>query len=234
MSDFLEKDLYEPVCRFLTEAGCEVKAEVKDCDIAALLDGELIVVELKKAFNLKLVYQLIERQGFSKYVYAAIGRPKGGQNTASFRSMVRLLKKIDCGLITVAMDSPVHTVDVILEPSGEKKIKSYKRKKSVGAEFEGRSGSLNTGGVNRQEIITAYREKAIEMLCFAKRHETVSGAFLKEMGYTQKEYSVFYKNYYGWFKKEGKGVYSVSEKGNEALEKEEYRPLVEYYSGKFK
>ena len=127
------------------------------------------------------------------------------------------------------MDSPVKTVDVILDPSGEKKITSHKKKKQVNNEFSSRSGSLNVGGVNKTEIITAYREKSIEMLCFAEKHGQVSGAFLKEMGYSQKEYSIFYKNYYGWFEKAEKGIYTLSEKGRQALEKEEYRMLVEYF-----
>ena len=88
---------------------------------------------------------------------------------------------------------------------------------------------MNAGGVNRTEIITAYREKAIEMLCFAEKYGEVTGAFLKGKGYSQKEYSIFYKNYYGWYEKIEKGVYIVSEKGREALEKEEYRSLVEYF-----
>ncbi|MBR5467966.1 MAG: hypothetical protein IKU80_01915 [Firmicutes bacterium] len=229
MSDFQEKDLYDPVCRMLEEAGYEVKAEVKNCDIAAVMDGEITVVELKKAFNIKLVYQLLERQSFSKYVYAAIPRPKDGNNTSSFKSMIKLLKKIDCGLITVAMDSPVKTVDVILDPSGEKKITSHRKKKQVGNEFSARSGNLNVGGVNKTEIITAYRERSIEMLCLAEKHERISGAFLKELGYGQKEYSIFYKNYYGWFEKAEKGIYMLSEKGKEALEKEEYQNLIEYF-----
>jgi len=232
MSDFLEKDLYEPICKMLEEAGYEVKGEVKNCDIAAVIDGEMTVIELKKVFNIKLVYQLIDRQSFSKYVYAAIPRPKDGNNTSAFKSMIKLLKKIDCGLITVAMDSPVKTVDVILDPSGEKKITSYKKKKQVNIEFSSRSGSLNTGGVNKTEIITAYREKALEMLCFAEKYGEITGAFLKEKGYSQKEYSIFYKNYYGWFEKIGKGIYTLSENGREALLRKEYKPLVEYYREK--
>ena len=93
MSDFQEKDLYEPVKNMLEENGYEVKGEIKNCDIAAVKNGELIVVELKKAFNLKLVYQLLERQSFSKYVYAAIARPNESRRSSSYRSMLKLLKK---------------------------------------------------------------------------------------------------------------------------------------------
>lgn len=232
MRDFQEKDLYEPVKNMLEENGFEVKGEIKNCDIAAVKNGELIVVELKKAFSLKLVYQLLERQSFSKYVYAAIARPSESRRSSSYRSMLKLLKKIDCGLITVAMDSPVKTTDILLEPCGVKRISSYEKKRSVEDEFKGRSGSFNTGGVTRREIITAYREKSIELLCFAEKKEFVTNALLKENGYSQKEYSVFYRNYYGWFKKTGRGTYELSQEGRAALEKEDYMPLVEYYREK--
>ena len=52
MTDFKETDLYEPIRAFLEEEGYQVQAEVKDCDIAAVKDGQLVIVELKKAFNL--------------------------------------------------------------------------------------------------------------------------------------------------------------------------------------
>ena len=55
MADFKETDLYEPIRAFLEEEGYQVQAEVKNCDIAAVKDGQLVIVELKKAFSLKLV-----------------------------------------------------------------------------------------------------------------------------------------------------------------------------------
>ena len=57
MDTFRETDLYEPVRRFLEEEGYTVQAEVKGCDVAAVKNGHLVIVELKKAFNLRLVYQ---------------------------------------------------------------------------------------------------------------------------------------------------------------------------------
>ena len=49
-----ESDLYGPVRDYLENLGYQVKGEVKDCDIAALRDGELIVVELKRGVTLEL------------------------------------------------------------------------------------------------------------------------------------------------------------------------------------
>ena len=70
------------------------------------------------------------------------------------------------------------------------------------------------------------------MLCFAEKNEIVTNALLKEKGYSQKEYSILYRNYYGWFKKTGRGIYELSAEGKTALEKEDYMPLVKYYREK--
>ena len=48
MDTFRETDLYEPVRRFLEEEGYTVQAEVKGCDVAAVKNGHLVIVELKK------------------------------------------------------------------------------------------------------------------------------------------------------------------------------------------
>lgn len=228
---FLEEDMYAPVCDYLKDNGYEVRGEVKDCDITAYRDEKLTVVELKKAFNLKLIYQAIDRQDFAQSVYIAIGRSDKGMRDANFKSMVKLLKRLDIGLITVAMDSPIKTVEIILEPENLRKIKRNKRKKAIEKEFEGRSGDFNTGGVNKKKIITAYREKSIEILCLVAKNEVISNRELREKGYDNKYLSILQKNYYGWFEKVGRGKYGVSAIGIEALEEEKYQKLIEHYSG---
>lgn len=229
--DFLEEDMYAPICDYLRSNGYDVRGEVKDCDITAYKDEKLTVVELKKAFNLKLIYQAIDRQDFAQSVYIAIGRSNKGMRDTNFKSMVKLLKRLDIGLITVAMDSPVKTVEIILEPENQRKTKSYRRKKAIETEFEGRSGDFNTGGVNKKKIITAYREKSIEILCLVAKNEVISNSELREKGYDNKTLSILQKNYYGWFEKVGRGKYGVSAEGIEALEDEKYQKLIEHYCG---
>lgn len=230
--DFLEEDMYTPVCNYLKESGYEIRGEVKDCDIAAYRDEKLTVVELKRAFNLKLIYQAIDRQDFAQSVYIAIGRSNKGMRDTNFKGMVKLLKRLDIGLITVAMGSPIKTVEIILEPENQRKTKSYKRKKAIETEFEGRSGDFNTGGVNKKKIITAYREKSIEILCLVAKSEVITNSELREKGYDKKALNILQKNYYGWFEKVGRGKYGLSAVGIEALEDEKYQKLVEHYSGK--
>jgi Uncharacterized conserved protein len=231
--DFLEEDMYAPICDYLKENGYEVRGEVKDCDIVAYKDEKLTVVELKRAFNLKLIFQAIDRQDFAKSVYIAIGRGKNGMRDANYKSMIKLLKRLDLGLITVAMDSPIKTVEVVLEPENERKIKSYKRKKALEREFEGRSGNYNKGGVNKTKIITAYREKSIEILCLLSKSEVITNSELKKMGYNNKAMDILRKNYYGWFEKVERGKYGISASGIEAMDEEKYQKLIEYYSEKF-
>jgi len=71
LQKFKEEDLYDPLRKWLVNNGYDVQAEVQACDVVAIKDDEITVIELKKAFNLKLVYQCMERQKIGKYVYAA-------------------------------------------------------------------------------------------------------------------------------------------------------------------
>lgn len=56
-----ETELYLPVKEYLEERGYTVRGEVRSCDLAAVRGGELVLVELKMAFNLELVLQGNER-----------------------------------------------------------------------------------------------------------------------------------------------------------------------------
>ena len=78
MEKLLESDLYGPVRDYLQDLGYEVKGEVKSCDVTAMRDGELIVVELKRGFTLELIYQAINRQRVADGVYVAVPLPKRG------------------------------------------------------------------------------------------------------------------------------------------------------------
>ena len=50
----LETELYLPVKAFLEAQGYRVRGEVKNCDIAATKDDELLIVELKTSANMTL------------------------------------------------------------------------------------------------------------------------------------------------------------------------------------
>ena len=228
MADFKETDLYEPIRAFLEEEGYQVQAEVKDCDIAAVKDGQLLIVELKKAFNLKLVYQGMERQSLTDQVFVAIPRPKKGAREKAWKDMLKLLKRLELGLLTVALDSPLKTVDVVLEPSDSLAWKNRKKREKLQAELENRQVDGNVGGMTRRKIMTAFREKSIRLACLLEREGQVSTATLRERG--MEEYlPLLGRNYDKWFGRLEKGVYTLSEKGKEALESEDFAKAVAFY-----
>ncbi|MBR5816137.1 MAG: hypothetical protein IKY38_01795, partial [Anaerotignum sp.] len=180
MADFKETDLYGPVRAFLEEEGYQVQAEVKGCDIAAVKDGQMVIVELKKAFNLKLVYQGMERQCLTEHVFVAIPRPKKGQREKAWKDMLKLLKRLELGLLTVALDSPLQTVDVVLEPSDSLAWKNRKKREKVQAELENRQVDANVGGMTRRKIMTAFREKSIRVACLLEKEGQLSLAEFRE------------------------------------------------------
>lgn len=228
METWKETDLYAPIRRFLEQKGYQVQAEVKHCDIAARKDGELIVVELKRSFTLKLVYQALERQSLTDQVYVAIPRPQKGQRQKAWQDMLRLLKRLELGLLTVALDSPIQRVEVILSPEDSPVRKNRRKREQVQAELEQRQMAVNVGGMTRKKIITAYREKCIRLACLLEREGPLSTARLRERG-LEEAVGICSKNYDHWFQRVEKGVYCLSETGRAALELEAYRETVAYY-----
>lgn len=228
MTEFKETDLYEPIRAFLEEEGYQVQAEVKRCDIAAEKDGRLVVVELKRAFGLKLVYQGLERQSLTDEVFVAIPRPKKGAREKAWQDMLRLLKRLELGLLTVALDSPLKTVDVVLTPADSMIRKNKRKKEQLQAELEGRQLDANIGGMTRRKIITAYRERVVRLACILEREGEISLAELRARGL--EELAVLLsRNYEKWFVRVEKGVYALSEKGKTELKRADYAKVAAYY-----
>lgn len=223
-----ETQLYEPVKKLLEQNGYTVKAEVKDCDIAAFKGDDLLVVEMKRQFNLKVVYQAMERRSLTNKVYIAVPRPKRYMDK-NVRMMLKMLKELGIGLIAVGVEgAPI--AEFISDPSNSfiKKINKQKKQNLV-AEAEGRKIDVNVGGSTRTRIITAYTEASVLALCHMEVYETLKVSDIKKFGYTDKIKNAFNSNAYGWFEKVGRGIYAMSEKGVIALDADENKELVEYY-----
>jgi len=69
-----ESDLFKPIKKYLETSGYKVRAEVKNCDITATKDDELIIIELKLSVNIQLLIQATDRQRITDSVYVAIPR----------------------------------------------------------------------------------------------------------------------------------------------------------------
>lgn len=220
-----ESELYPPVRAYLENLGYQVTGEVLGCDLTAQQGEELLVVELKTGFTLKLIYQALDRQRITPYVLVAIPRPKR-QRGRAWQDMLRLVKRLDLGLLTVAMDSPLQTVEAHAWPGGSQGGQQKRRRQAMARELAGRQAGNNTGGVNRRRLMTAYREEMLHLAVALERFGTLTPAQCRSLGLNDGR---LYRDAYRWFRREQKGVYALSEKGRAALDDPEFTAVVEFY-----
>ncbi|MDR1532589.1 MAG: DUF2161 family putative PD-(D/E)XK-type phosphodiesterase [Clostridiales bacterium] len=231
---FYETDMYEPVKGFFQAMGYKVNGEVRGCDVTAVRYGEtdgslaeLVVVEMKMSFCLQLIYQALDRLNVTAQVYMCVPRP--AKINGAYKNMVRLVKRMGLGLLTVALDSPARCVEVILFPQ-EGKARDNKESRSLLKEIMGRALDSNTGGSTRRKLNTAFRERAIKILCVLEKTGPLSaGELIHRHGCPADSYLIMYRNYYGWFCRAGKGIFGLSEAGRQALEDPAFAELVAYY-----
>ena len=229
-----ETDLYIPVKELLTELGYDIRSEVKDVDIAAIKGDELIIIELKTSYNLKLIIQAAKRQRLTDQVYIAIPRPVYKKRFGrDFKDREFLLRRLGLGLIFVAMDSEKPYASVVFEPKifdmNRSQVNSKRRKNKLLKEFEGRSTNYNTGGSVKQKLVTAYREKSLAIASIMKNKEIMSTREIREAGGPAETTDIMYNNHYGWFEKIDRGKYKLSDVGENALE--EYSEIVKNIKG---
>jgi hypothetical protein len=224
MEKLLERDLYGPVKDYLESLGYEVKGEVKSCDLTALRDGELIVVELKKGFTLELIYQAMARQQLADGVYVAVPLPKRSYKAPHVRDMQTLCRRLELGLIFVGFSSTgVAQVDVAVHPREATRPKvDKKRRLAVIREHESRTGSVNTGGVTRQKILTAYKEQSLQVAKLLRDNGPQQAESLRKLGGPENTAAILRRNVLKWFVRvetldNGRHVYDVTEAGLEAL-----------------
>lgn len=228
MDKLKESDLYEPVKKLLIQNGYEVRGEVKNCDIVAKKPqaDEMIVVELKRSFNLKLLYQAMDRRTITNHVYVGIFRPKSYRDKNTLR-MLSLLKELGIGLITVS-DTKARLTEIVLYPNSQKRV-NIKRRQYIEKEYNQRTEDRNSGGINKTKIITAYREASILALCHMEVYDTLNTYYLKKFGYMDKVRNALRSNAFGWFEKAGRGTYGMSAKGVDALDAPENQELIDFY-----
>ncbi|MCL1878156.1 MAG: DUF2161 family putative PD-(D/E)XK-type phosphodiesterase [Defluviitaleaceae bacterium] len=220
-----ESDMYEPIKNLLTSQGFIVRGEVKGCDVAAVRGEELWIVEMKLSANLTLIFQAMARKEAAENVFIAVPRPKSGRDK-NFRSLKKLVKKLELGLITVALDSPVKLAEIITFPEGTKR--ENKKSASIKKEIFGRTTD-SPGGTAGAKINTAYRERSVKIACLLEAKGAQSAKSLRAMGCEGDTYTILRGNPYGWFKKIAAGIYDITDVGQNYLKQNESISLVTYY-----
>jgi len=205
---FKEEDLYDPLRKWLVNNGYDVQAEVQSCDVVAIKDDEMTIIELKKSFNLQLVYQCMERQKIGKYVYAAIAAPsKSKIKNKNLKKAETLLRKLGIGLILISLYSTSSLVEVRIEPKISTTKKNARKKKRVLNELEKRTGEYNVGG-KQGKIVSSYRESAIHIYCLLQKEIEASAAQLIKLGAPKNTSNILRDNHYGWFHKIARAKYT--------------------------
>lgn len=212
-----ETELYLPVKTWLEGQGFEVKSEVGAADVVACRTGEdPVIVELKTGFSLTLLQQAVARQRLSDWVYVAVPRWKGKAGWRNFKANVGLCKRLGVGVMSVHMAEG--SVQVHADPAEFRPRKSKPRKGALLKEFERREGDPNLGGT-RGKVVTAYQQEAERCLLYLSEHGPCKGAAVAKAVEAPKATNIMYKNHYGWFEKQGLGIYGLSLEGRAAAQR---------------
>lgn len=215
-----ETDLYFPVKQLFESLDYEVYSEVSNMDVIAVKGDEMLVVELKTSFNLKLLTQAVLRQKLSEHVYVAIPAPSFKKRCSKeFKNYEHLLKRLELGLILVHFTSTPYAV-IEFDPNPFDRAKSMrankKYKRIALKELSKRHGDNNIGGTNGK-LVTAYREQALLTLYYLSQVDEMKVSELRKLTGNKKVQQLLYNNYYGWFERVRKGVYRITDIGRQAL-----------------
>jgi hypothetical protein len=199
-----ETDLYAPIKQFLESQGYLVKSEVRSCDVVAVRGTENpVIVEMKTALSLQLLYQAVDRLAITDAVYIAVPRPKRGVAAEA----VKLCRRIGIGLIVVAESG---SLDVLADPVPYAPRQNSKRRGLLLREFVRREGDPNVGG-SRGKLMTAYRQDAMKCMSHLKSHGPSRVKDIRVQTGVDRAAAILRDNHYGWFRKESRGVYGVME-----------------------
>lgn len=213
-----ETDLFPPIRDFLEARGYAVRAEVHHCDVTATRGDDLIVIELKRRLDLTLLIQAARRQRITDSVYVAVPRPENMGRRTRWPDLKRLLRRLELGLILVALDVDPPRVEVAFHPMPCQRRKRKRARRAVLREMAGRTGGQNLGGASRRKLVTAYRERAIHAACLLERFGPCAPRRLRALGAHEKVGALLYANHYGWFDRLAIGLYALTPAGRAALD----------------
>lgn len=229
-----EAQLYEPIKLYFTAKGYEVKSEVNHCDLVGVhqQSGEVIIVEMKKTFNLALLLQGVERLRLGATVYLAVerNRKKSGAVNQRFSDLAELCRRLGIGLLTVIFYATKAPVVELLCAPGDAPVRGNRPSKGrrLIYEFKERSGDYNTGGSHAQKLVTAYRERALRCAEALYRVEQASPSQLTRLTGVRSAGNILRDNHYHWFKKLERGIYGLTDEGKQALQ--DYKNVIESWT----
>ncbi|MBB3464847.1 DUF2161 domain-containing phosphodiesterase [Rhizobium sp. BK377] len=212
----METSLYLPVKGFLEKAGYVVKGEVGGCDLVGLSDDDppvVVVCELKLSFNLELILQAVDRAAISDEVWIAARISAKGKGREADKRYRDLCRRLGIGMLGI---SDAGDVSIIVGSVSPMPRTNPKRRSRLMREHQKRRGDPALGGSTRTPLMTAYRQQALG--CAAA---LASGPLrVREIRSSIPEAGkILLSNFYGWFERLDRGVYSLTDAGREALQR---------------
>jgi len=206
----MESDLYAPVKALLEGQGYVVKGEVRGCDVVGVRGEEPpVIVELKRVFGLSLVLQGVDRLALSDRVYLAVGQwPK------QMKNVKKLCRRLGLGLLVVARGR----ADVVLDPAPyQPRANKHKAGRLLG-EHRRRVGDPNLGGsAMRSPLMTAYRQEALRCAELLACHGPMAPKAMRAAGDVPNAAKILRHDYYGWFERVSRGIYTLTPQGRTGL-----------------
>jgi hypothetical protein len=166
---------------------------------------------MKLSFNLELVLQGVDRAPACDEVWLAAkasSRGKGRESDARFRNLCR---RLGFGMLAV---SPSGDVTILVTPAAPMPRRDPKRRSRLIDEHHRRKGDPTIGGGSRAPIMTAYRQQALRcaaMLASEPKRPRDLRPAAPDAG------KILLDNVYGWFLRTDRGVYGLTEAGQQAL-----------------
>ncbi len=213
-----ETELSKPLSLWLKKQGYTVSCEVKNCDIVARKNDELLIIELKTRFSLDLVYQAVNRKNMTESVYVAVPVLPGKKSIPKLKEAKKLLFRLEVGLIFVRFFKTKTRVEIVLHPSEYNPRKAVRRRKSIIREIDGRYSEFNTGGsTNMDQRVSAYKQQALICAWLLDTQGVLSPSAIRKSGGGSKTQQILSGNIYGWFDKVSRGLYTLNPAGEKAL-----------------
>lgn len=207
-----ETALYPAVKAFLEAQGFEAKGEIRGCDIVATRPGEppiLVIVELKLSFNLELLLQATDRMRNADAVWLAVPATRKGRDRD--RRTHRLCRLLGLGLLAVGARG---AVEILAEPLPYRPRPDPGERSRLLREHATRRGDPTPGGSTRRKIMTAYRQAALDCAA-ALRSGPLALKTLRAR--VPQAGTIVQRNFYGWFGREARGIYRLTQQGEAAL-----------------
>jgi len=210
----METSLYLPVKAFLEQAGYTVKGEIGGCDLVGLSDDDppvVVICELKLTFNLELILQAVDRASICDEVWIAAKISAKGKGREADKRYRDLCRRLGIGMLGVSDRGEVSIIVGSVSPMPRT---NSKRRSRLMREHQKRRGDPALGGSTRVPVMTAYRQNALTCAAIITAGPTRVADVRKAVPDAGK---ILLSNVYGWFERVDRGIYGLTEAGQEAL-----------------